>query len=123
MLFTDGLHLISDIGIEDLHTYAQSMGIDRTAFEVTGIIASHPHYKIYGKVRQRILTDNQVVHTSSRHLVKLLQLNYNFPRTEKEISEWENKYGKIDAVKNNTNCDKIVNKVLSILRVNPSRYN
>jgi len=116
MLYTDGLHLISDTGIEHLHQYAQSLGIDRGAFNITGVIASHPHYKIYGKVKKRVMADNQVVKTSRRHIVKLLQLNYNAPRTPEEVAEWETKYGNYEVDDYPVVNDGVVKKVLNWLK-------
>lgn len=117
MLYTDGIHLISDTGIENLHQYALSVGISRNSFIITGAIANHPHYRIYGNTRRRILADCQVIQTTPRHLVKLLQLNYNFPRTEEEVREWEAQYGKLN-MKDFEVSERITNKIIASLTAN-----
>lgn len=122
MLYTDGVHLISDTGIEHLHQYAKSVGIDLGAFDISGIIARHPHYKVYGNAKRRVLADAQVIKTTPRQIVKLLQLNYNMPRTPEEVAEWEEKYGKYEVADSPVISTRVVKKVLAWLKTYNGHY-
>jgi hypothetical protein len=43
MILTDGVHLVSDTSLEELHAFAQSMSLKRYWFQVH---RSHPHYDL-----------------------------------------------------------------------------
>lgn len=44
MIYTDGVHLVSDSSLEDLHTFARSIGLRREWFQC--INPNHPHYDL-----------------------------------------------------------------------------
>jgi len=43
VILTDGVHLVSDTSLEELHSFAQNMGLKRHWFQVH---RSHPHYDL-----------------------------------------------------------------------------
>ena len=43
MILTDGIHLVSDSSLEELHAFAQNMGLKRHWFQVH---RNHPHYDL-----------------------------------------------------------------------------
>lgn len=44
MIFTDGVYLVSDKSLEELHEFAQGMGLKRHWFQ--GGKRTHPHYDL-----------------------------------------------------------------------------
>ncbi len=50
MLYTDGIHLIAD-SIEELHTFANSIGLNRNYFY--GKRKGHPHYDLTNKYSKK----------------------------------------------------------------------
>jgi hypothetical protein len=54
MIFTDGVHLVSDKSLEELHEFAQKLGLKRHWFQ--GGKRAHPHYDLttQRKVNQAI---------------------------------------------------------------------
>jgi hypothetical protein len=68
MIYTDGIHIISDISLEELHTYCARVGIKRCWFH-SG--SRYPHYDIPKKMRQTVLPDAKVV--TSREITKILK--------------------------------------------------
>jgi hypothetical protein len=44
MILTDGTHLVSDHGLEELHNFAQALSLPRRYFQDHRI----PHYDIFG---------------------------------------------------------------------------
>lgn len=59
MIIFDGVHLCSTIGEEELHTFAQTIGLKREWFQETsksGAVSRHSHYDIISKrVRARAI--------------------------------------------------------------------
>jgi hypothetical protein len=43
MIYTDGIHLISDTSLQELHSFAQKAGIPETGFRPH---LKHPHYRL-----------------------------------------------------------------------------
>ena len=53
MIYTDGVHLISDHGPEELHQFAEKIGLKREWYQEH---PRHPHYDILsGQVRRKAL--------------------------------------------------------------------
>lgn len=52
MIYCDGVHLISDQGVDHLHAYAQSIGIKRCWFHSS---SSYPHYDLPKSMRYKSL--------------------------------------------------------------------
>ena len=53
MIYTDGIHLITDSNIEELHEFASKIGLQRAWFQNKN--KNHPHYDIWGTMLQRAL--------------------------------------------------------------------
>lgn len=69
MIYTDGIHIVSDQGLVDLHRYCQRIGIKRCWFHAS---SRFPHYDIPKRRRSLPLPDAKIV--SSREIVKILNL-------------------------------------------------
>ena len=77
MLYSDGIHLISDIGIEDLHAQAQSMRIKKCWYH-RGKSKKFPHYDIPKILRSTFFKQNpQVKQVSSKDLIKIIKNSQN----------------------------------------------
>ena len=92
MVYTDGSHLIADT-LKELSLYANTRGLN-PKWLTSGTLNIHPHFKIYGKAKQRILADTSVTQISTREIVRMCKINYVQPQTEAEINEWETHHGK-----------------------------
>lgn len=66
MIFTDGVHIISDTSIDDLHNWCADQGIGRHFFHTGG----WPHYDIPKKRRNEQFPANYV---TVRELIKILR--------------------------------------------------
>ena len=51
MIYTDGVHLITDGDLEELHSFARLLGLKREWFQDK----RHPHYDLFGPLAQRAL--------------------------------------------------------------------
>jgi hypothetical protein len=87
MVYTDGKHLAAD-SLQELYEYADKVGLDRDMMKFMGRNV-HPHFEIFGKVKSRVLQDDNVKQVSTRELVRILKLNYRLPETDSELQEWE----------------------------------
>ena len=69
MIFTDGVHLISDQSLEELHMFVQRMGFNRCWYQ--GGKRRHPHYDLTTQrvVNQAISRGAKMV--SAKELVKI----------------------------------------------------
>lgn len=68
MILTDGVHLVSDTSLEELHEFAKRIGLKREWFQGPPK-HNHPHYDLFRtKVQKAIAEGAQVV--TSRQLVK-----------------------------------------------------
>jgi hypothetical protein len=92
MLYTNGVHLTAT-SLAELCEYAISIGLNNEWLQL-GSKNIHPHLKICGNVRRRVLADNRVKQVSSKEIVRLTKLNYVLPQTEGEVRQWENYHGK-----------------------------
>lgn len=71
MIFTDGVHLISDTSLEELHAYAASVGIKRCWYH-SG--SSWPHYDIPKRKRgASFATDNNIPLITPEEIVNKLK--------------------------------------------------
>ncbi len=52
MVYTDGVHLVSDCGNEDLHYFARQIGLEREWFQAH---PRHPHYDLQGRMVDKAL--------------------------------------------------------------------
>jgi hypothetical protein len=67
MIFTDGIHLVSDISLKELHCFADVVGLKREWFQDHD---KHPHYDITTKRKLRCVLDAGAFLISSKELVK-----------------------------------------------------
>lgn len=80
MIYTDGTHLITDDPIDELHIFAEKIGLKRTWFQNH---PRHPHYDIWGsKVRKAI--NNGAMFISSKELVRKLRKRKNLRKQQKQ---------------------------------------
>jgi hypothetical protein len=92
MLYTDGKNLIAT-NLTKLCSYANTVGLSNEWLQL-GEKNIHPHLKICGKVRQRVLADRRVKQVTSKEIVKICKLNYVLPEDAQDVKEWENYHGK-----------------------------
>jgi len=100
MIYTDGVHLIAD-SVPELHAFADDIGLNHCWFR--GWSKLRPHYSLINK-KKAYLFDGRgekylykairmgALKITSRELVRLLRLNYQFPTSEEEIKAWEEKH-------------------------------
>ena len=69
MIFTDGIHLVSDNSLDELHEFAQKIGLKRKWFQDKRL----PHYDITSKRIFKISLDNGAKITTSRDIVKIIK--------------------------------------------------
>jgi hypothetical protein len=70
MIYTDGVHLITDGDLSELHEFAQKIGLKREWFQNKNI--KHPHYDILGEIKERALENGAKV-VSSKEIVRILR--------------------------------------------------
>ncbi len=66
MILTDGLHLVSDTSLEELHSFAQSIGLKREWYQDH----RHPHYDIMATWRLNRALAAGAVKVQSREIVR-----------------------------------------------------
>jgi hypothetical protein len=67
MIYTDGIHIVSDTSEEELHEFARKQSISRCWFHST---SSYPHYDLPKKRRNQPLRGAELV--TSRRIVEIL---------------------------------------------------
>lgn len=72
MIYTDGIHLITDGDIEELHTFANKIGLKRKHFQCPR--AWQAHYDVWGKPREKAL--KMAVNIDSYKLVSILKRRF-----------------------------------------------
>ncbi|KKN06478.1 hypothetical protein LCGC14_1076950 [marine sediment metagenome] len=80
MILTDGVHLVSDTSLAELHKFAQSMGLERHWFQVH---REHPHYDLTTLDAYRRALRHGAVKVTARELAKCMirqQGEYNYER-------------------------------------------
>lgn len=69
-IYSDGIHLISDVGVEHLHLFCKEIGIKRCWYHV----GRWPHYDIPKLRRKNFFEDHpEVLKVSSREIVRILK--------------------------------------------------
>ena len=68
MIYTDGLHLVTDGDINELHEFAQSIGLKKTWFQEK---LKKPHYDIWG-VMVRNAINKGAKEVSSKEIIRIL---------------------------------------------------
>lgn len=68
MIYTDGVHLVVNGLQEELHRFAQSVGLKRKWFQDQ---SDHPHYDITTpRMLKKILNTNMVTKISTKQLIR-----------------------------------------------------
>ena len=68
MIYTDGVHLSTDGDIEELHSFAKSIGLKRCWFQPK----SHPHYDLTTERKKNTAINAGAKLISSKELVMIL---------------------------------------------------
>jgi hypothetical protein len=64
MIYTDGIHLVSDESVEELHVFASKIGCKKHWFDHSVQKNSlHPHYNVWGIILRRALAEGAVMCT------------------------------------------------------------
>lgn len=63
-LFFDGIHLISDCDLGELHQFAKRVGLKREWFQDKRV----PHYDVFGGIKDRV--EKAIGKCSTRALIK-----------------------------------------------------
>jgi hypothetical protein len=98
MIFTDGKHLISDDNVNELHEFAEMIGLKREWFQrfkpakkkgKRENVSFRPHYDLFGGKLQRAIRNGAMV-IDKRSLALIAMANYNFPQdtVEMDFSDW-----------------------------------
>ena len=66
MILTDGVHLVSDTSLEELHEFAIGIGLKRHFFQVH---RNHPHYDLTASMRGKAIWRGVYI-VSSKELVR-----------------------------------------------------
>ncbi|MFA5391733.1 MAG: DUF4031 domain-containing protein [Candidatus Omnitrophota bacterium] len=69
MILTDGHHLVSDESVDELHQFAQHIGLSRGWFQDH---PDHPHYDLFGRAHSRAVQAG-AQHMPSKQLVRRLK--------------------------------------------------
>lgn len=71
MIYSDGIHLISSVSLEDLHEYCKSIGIKRCWYHAG---SKFKHYDIPKKMRVDFFDKHPEVNkVSAREIVRILK--------------------------------------------------
>jgi hypothetical protein len=71
MIYSDGVHLISDVSVDDLHFFCRTIGIKRCWFHSGSRFS---HYDIPQKFRADFFEKNPIVQkVTSRQIVEILK--------------------------------------------------
>lgn len=71
MIYSDGIHIVSDVGVADLHAFAAEMGIARGWFHAR---SRFPHYDVPFYERDTFFADYpEVQQVSSKEIVRILR--------------------------------------------------
>jgi hypothetical protein len=88
MVYTDGIHLTAD-SLDELFEYANKIGLNLDTISYQGK-TFHPHFKICGVIKQKVLTDTNVEKVSCKEIVRLCILNFRV--TEKDSTLQKKEY-------------------------------
>lgn len=84
MLYTDGAHLTAD-SLDELYGYANKIGLQPEWIDFMGKNL-HPHFDICGRVKQRVLADENVQKVTRKEIVQLCKQNFRLPETD---DDWQ----------------------------------
>lgn len=95
MVYTDKTHLIAD-SLTELHSFAKKLGLKREWFQFkipneNGGISFKPHYDLFGSKKQKAI-DLGAKLVSSKEIVAICKLRYNFPTTSEEVKKMQELY-------------------------------
>jgi len=69
-IFTDGVHLVSDTSIEELHEFAQRIGLKREWFQDR---SRYPHYDMTVRWRAKRVEDHGAILVSTKDIIMALR--------------------------------------------------
>lgn len=72
MIYTDGTHIISDASMQELHSFAQRVGIKRCWFE-NKRGKRHPHYDKPANIPEHVLISFGAQRVHSRMIADILK--------------------------------------------------
>lgn len=73
MIYTDGIHLVSDESVEELHEFAAKIGCQKWWFDHSiKKNPKHPHYNIWGVILKRALAAGAIKCTA-REFVPIIK--------------------------------------------------
>ncbi len=67
MIYFDGVHMMTDDAISELHYTARRLRIKREWFQDHH---RHPHYDVWGKPAERVAKDSKVIVTTTREMLR-----------------------------------------------------
>ncbi len=72
MIYTDGVHLISDSSLDELHAFAEKIGLKKEWFQDKRF----KHYDIWGN-KLKLTLNNEVNKVDTKTLIRILRkINY-----------------------------------------------
>lgn len=69
-IFTDGVHLVSDTSVDELHEFAQGIGLKREWFQDK---LREPHYDMTVRWRAKRAEDHGAIVVSTREIIMALR--------------------------------------------------
>lgn len=72
-IYTDGIHMVSNESLNELHAFAEKIGLKRHWFE--GLRKGHPHYDLM-KSKKQLAIDNGAIVVNSKEIVKICRKLY-----------------------------------------------
>jgi hypothetical protein len=68
MIFTDGTHLATDGDLNELHDFAESIGLKRHYYH--GVRKGHPHYDLLNRIRLRDAIAKGAIYVTTKELIE-----------------------------------------------------
>jgi len=68
-IYFDGIHLLSDESLNELHAFAQRVGLKRVWFQAKRI----PHYDVFGKMVKLVLAEHPQMISTRKELYEVIK--------------------------------------------------
>lgn len=72
MIYTDGVHLISDVGVEELTKYGEKVGLKLKWIQFSKQ-SKFIHFDIFGEIKKKVMRDKKVKKVQGKRLVEILR--------------------------------------------------
>lgn len=97
MVYTDKTHLVAD-SLRELHAFAKKLGLKREWFqfripENERSACFKPHYDLFGSKKEKAIALGAKL-VSSKQIVEICKLRYNFPVTIEEVNKFQDTYSR-----------------------------